>query len=76
MFNPLIESFSNLTDTELDNKINDLTRKYYISRNPQVQMQISTLLNMYREEAHIRRARAMSQQKDDNNDLDSLINIS
>lgn len=76
MFNPLVDSFDKLTDTEVDNKVGELTRKYYLSRNPQVQMQIATILDMYREEARARRARAMSQQKDDNNDLDSLINVS
>lgn len=76
MFNPLVDSFDKLTDTEVDNKISELTRKYYISRNPQVQMQIAAILDMYREEARARRSRAMSQQRDDNNDLDSLINVS
>lgn len=77
MFNPLVDDFSKLTDPEIENKISDLGRKYFISRNPQVQMQIATLLDMYKEELRARRARAQLQsQQNGNSDLDSLINIS
>lgn len=78
MFNPLVDSFSELTDSEIDEKISDLSRKYYISRNPDVQMQIATLLDMYKEEMLARRARQkleLSEQNGDN-DLDSLIKVS
>jgi hypothetical protein len=77
MFNPLVDDFSKLTDLEVENKISDLGRKYFMVRNPQVQMQIATLLDMYKDEMRARRARAQLQsQLNGNSDLDSLINIS
>jgi hypothetical protein len=78
MFNPLIDNFDNLTDSEMENTISELTRKYFISRNPQVQIQISTILEMYKEELRSRRAsqRLKEQEQNGENGLDSLINIS
>lgn len=77
MFNPLVDDFSKLTDPEVETKISELGRKYFMSRNPQVQMQIATLLDMYKEEMRARRARAQQQSlQNGNSDLDSLINIS
>lgn len=76
-FNPLVDDFSKLTDPELESKISDLSRKYFMSRNPQVQMQIAAILDMHKEEMRARRARAQLQsQQNGNPDLDSLINIS
>lgn len=76
MFNPLVDDFSALTDTEVEEKVVELGRKYWMSRNPDLQAQIATILEMYKEEARARRARAY-QQSQQNNDsgLDNLINI-
>ena len=78
MFNPLVDDISVLSDSELDQKITELSRKYFMSANPQVQMQISAILEMYKEEMRARRARQQLEQSqnNDNNGLDSLINIS
>lgn len=76
MFNPLVDSFSDLTDTEIDNKILDLTKKYYQTHNPNLQMQIATVLDMYRSEAQVRRAKAMQSQQNGENGLDDLIKVS
>jgi len=77
MFNPLVDSFSTLSDLEVENKISELGRKYFMSRNPQVQMQIASLLDMYKEEMRARRAKAqLIQQQNGNSGLDNLINIS
>jgi hypothetical protein len=76
MFNPLVDDFSKLTDLEVENKISDLGRKYFMVRNPQVQMQIATLLDMYKDEMRVRRARAqLKSLENGNSDLDNLINI-
>ena len=76
MFNPHVDSFDKLTDTEIDSKIQELGRKYWMTRNPQVQEQIAVLLEMYRQEAQMRRAKQYQKiQDDDDSDLDSLINI-
>jgi hypothetical protein len=74
---PLIENLNELKDSELENKILDLSKKYWQSRNPQVQHQITLILNMYHEELRSRRAK-LWQQQNDNRDkgLDKLINIS
>tara|TARA_B110000503_G_scaffold120884_1_gene183951 strand:+ start:17220 stop:17456 length:237 start_codon:yes stop_codon:yes gene_type:complete len=78
MFNPLVDSFDLLSDLEIDAKVSELSRKYYMSANPQVQQQIAAILDMYREESRARQARAYQRQSDNNGDnsLDSLINIS
>lgn len=78
MFNPLVDSFSKLSDSEIDDKISELSRKYFISHNPQVQMQISTILEMYKQEAQSRRAKAAQKQaeQDGESGLDNLINVS
>jgi len=78
MFNPLVDDFSELTDTELENKIVELGRKYWQARNPQLQAQVATILDMYRQEAHSRRAKAYNSQNDQDKDkgLDNLINVS
>lgn len=77
MFNPLVDSFDNLSDHEIEDKIVELGRKYWMTRNPQVQQQISVILDMYKQESHSRRARAYQQsQENSDSDLDNLINIS
>lgn len=78
MFNPLLDSFDDLTDSEMENKISELSRKYFISRNPQVQQQIAVILDMFKQELQSRRAkqRLSDQQQNGENGLDSLINIS
>ena len=76
MFNPLVDDFGALTDTEVEEKVVELGRKYWMSRNPDLQAQIATILEMYKEEARARRARAYQQsQQNDDSGLDNLINI-
>jgi len=78
MFNPLVDDFSVLTDSEVEDKISELGRKYFQSRNPQVQEQIATILEMYKQEARSRREIAAQRQSEQNgeNGLDNLINVS
>lgn len=78
MFNPLVDDFSKLSDNVIEEKIVELGRKFWQTRNPQVQMQISNILEMYKAEAQARRAQAYLRhnENNDNNGLDSLINIS
>jgi|TARA_B110000240_G_scaffold194042_1_gene240923 hypothetical protein len=78
MFNPLVDSFDHLSDTEVENKALDLQRKYFMTYNPQVQEQISAILDMYQEETKSRRAKAYLQQNQQNGEsgLDKLINVS
>jgi len=77
MFNPLVDSFNELTDVQIDEKIVELGRKYWMTNNPAVQAQISVILEMYREESRARQARAYQQsQQNGDSDLDNLINVS
>jgi len=76
MFNPLVDSLDKLSDTDLDQKISELGRKYWQARNPQLQTQIATMLNMYKEEALSRRAKQSQMQENGDDSLDNLINIS
>ena len=54
---PLAEDFSKLKDSEIESRIQELTKKYWQAHNPTVQMQISLFLDMYQEELRSRRAR-------------------
>lgn len=77
MFNPLVDNFSDLTDAQIDEKIIELGRKYWMTRNPDVQVQIYTILEMFKEEARVRQAQAFKKsQESGDSDLDSLINVS
>lgn len=73
---PLVDDLHNLKDSELESKINDLTRKYFMAMNPDVQFQIASVLESYKEEQAIRQKAAydkmMNQQ---GKGLDKLINV-
>jgi hypothetical protein len=77
MFNPLIEDLTKLKDTEIDEKINSLGRKYHIASRTMgggVLVQIATLLEQYKAEQIRRQTKAMTDlaKKTDKN-LDGLI---
>jgi hypothetical protein len=76
MIHPLAEDFSQLKDTEIENKIQELGRKYFQCNNPALQHQITLFLDMYKTELAARRARTWQEQyQKRDTDLDSLINI-
>jgi hypothetical protein len=73
---PLVSSLDKLKDSELETKINDLTRRYFQTYNPELQMQISMVLDSYREEMSKRRRAEWQKLSDNRNkDLDKLINV-
>jgi hypothetical protein len=79
MLNPLVDSLADLTINELEDKINILQRRYFMTSNPGVQHQIANFLEIYKQEARTRRAIEYERQKNQENGesgLDSLINIS
>ena len=78
MINPLIDNLDGFTLQELDQKVSDLQRKYFMTPNPQVQAQIANVLDIYRLEQQDRRVKEMMRQQNDENgenSLDNLINI-
>ena len=77
--NPFVDNLSDISTGDLSDKINDLSKKYFMTKNPEVQNQIKAVLEMYRAEAVSRQAKeSLDQNKSENgeNRLDNLINIS
>ena len=74
---PLVDNLENIKDGEIENKINDLTRKYFMTRNPGVQAQIASVLDTYKEEMNKRRGAEYNKMMNNRDKgLDKLINIS
>lgn len=79
MLNPLVDSLSDLSINELEEKIVVLQRRYFMTANPGVQAQIQNFLEIYKEEVHTRRRIEEQRQREQNNGengLDNLINVS
>jgi hypothetical protein len=79
MFNPLLSDLTQLKDTELENKISDLNKKYSIALrmgNGDVANQIATTLESFRMETQRRQYEANKRmmEKQDKG-LDGLINV-
>lgn len=77
MIHPLAEDFGQLKDIEIENKLQELSRKYWQTANPSVKQQISIFIDLYRTELNVRRSKQLEQvyQKRDK-DLDSLVKVS
>lgn len=76
MIHPLAEDFDGLKDAEIESRIQDLGRKYFMSQNPSVQRQVGMLLDMYKAELEHRRANAWQKEyQKRNKDLDDLIKV-
>ena len=73
--NPFVDGASELSEAQLIDKIEDLSRKYFMTSNPQVREQMASILDMYKLEFEERKVRTQQKQDDDNKDLDNLINI-
>lgn len=76
MFHPLAEDYSKLKDAEIEARVQDLSRKYFMSQNPAVKQQIAIFIDIYKNELSVRRSKQLEQvyQKRDK-DLDKLINV-
>jgi hypothetical protein len=73
---PLAEDFTDLKDAEIEERIHELSKKFYMTHNPQVQRQISLFLELYQEELRTRRAKLWQQQyQNRDKDLDNLIKV-
>ena len=73
---PLVNDLSNLKDSELESKINELTRKYFMAHNPEVQFQIIAVLDSYKEEFAKRQKQAYDKMMNNRDKgLDKLINV-
>ena len=77
MFNPLLDNLASLTEAELEARLSDLSRKYFMSSNPSVQEQLQTVIEQFKQELYVRQEQnRLKEQNNDENDLDNLINIS
>jgi hypothetical protein len=74
MLHPIEDNLDKYTTPQIEEKLQDLSKKFFMTRNPQVQSQMSTLIDMYRMELKSRYIKEMA--KDQDKDLDNLINIS
>lgn len=76
MIHPLAEDFSKLKDAEIESKVQELSRKFFMAQNPAIKNQIAIFIDMYKAELSSRRAKQLEQiyQKRDK-DLDKLINV-
>lgn len=73
---PLIGDLSSLKDSELEAKVNELTRKYFSTYNTDVREQMVMALDTYKEELSNRRQREYEKMMQSRNkDLDKLINV-
>ena len=73
---PLVQNLENLKEIELENKINDLTRKYFQSSNPEVKHQISMILDDYKLALQKKQTIAYQEMMNSRNkDLDNLIKV-
>ncbi len=74
---PLVNDLDSLKTTELEAKINDLTKKYFMTANPGMQAQISIVLDTYKEEIGKRQQLEWEKVLESRNKgLDKLINVS
>lgn len=73
---PLAEDFSKLKDQEVEQRLQDLSSKYWKTNNAMLQHQISTFIDIYKAELASRRAKVWQEQyQKRDKGLDSLINI-
>jgi hypothetical protein len=80
MFNPLLGDLTKLKQEDLDNKIFELTKKYYIAMRlgqGGAAQQISLNLNAYRSEQQQRQINSLKElnKKNEDTGLDDLINV-
>jgi hypothetical protein len=77
---PLFENTQSLSDNEIEEKIMNLNRRYFQTSNPQLQQQITALLDDYKLEIETRRQKqrleAQKQQENGESGLDNLIKVS
>ena len=74
---PLLENIKDLKDAEIEAKIQDLSKKFWMTHNSSVQMQMQIILEQYQAELAERRAKMWEQQyQKREKGLDNLIKVS
>lgn len=75
MLHPFTKDLSSLSDKQLDETLSDLTKKYFLTRNPEAKNQLQLMINSYKLEMSERQIKSRLN-KGSNKDLDKLIDIS
>jgi flagellar biosynthesis protein FliP len=76
MHHPFSEDTSNLSINQLYEKINELTKKYFLTNNTEVKQQIQTFIDYYKQEIKVKEAAERKKAEENGEiDLDKLINI-
>jgi|LauGreDrversion4_1035100.scaffolds.fasta_scaffold05153_13 hypothetical protein len=76
MFSPLVDDLSHLKDNEVEDKILELSKKYFVAQRlgkTEMLTQLATFVIMYKQEMSKRNAIRLNQQLD--GDLGQLINV-
>lgn len=74
---PLINNLEELKISEIEIKINDLSKKYFMTHNVDVQSQISSVLDTLKDELAKRQREELDRAMESRNKhLDKLINVS
>ena len=77
MLHPFSEDTKDLTVSELQEKLSDLSKKYFQTHNPQVKEQIGPFIEFYKQEILIKEQKLrQEEQKNGDLDLDNLIKVS
>lgn len=72
---PLIDDLDEFTDSQLQEKVVNLQKRYFSTVNTEVQSQIVLLIDTYQWEIE-KRNRDKRKSQNPDNDLDNLINVS
>ena len=73
---PFVSDLSGLTDSEVENKIFEISKRYFMTQNTHVREQILTVLSMYKQEIDQRRDAVWQKTiENKNKGLDKLIQI-
>jgi len=74
---PLSPDLSSMKEAELENKLQELSRRYFQTSNASLQHQLVMLIEGYKAELGARRAKQWQDQyQNRSTDLDSLIKVS
>jgi hypothetical protein len=71
---PLAGDLSEIKDQELEAKVTDLTKKYFMTANPEIRQQMSMLIDSYNDELKKRRNASLAKIMA-NKDLDKLVKV-
>ena len=76
MYHPLVADLSNMKETEIEQKITELTKRYYAASSAELQRQVIILLDTYKQELETRRYNEWAKMAADQEKMvDKLINV-